>query len=380
MAQWLDVVGRGHSGSTVLDAMLANAQGIESVGELVTGMGRCDDLCRLESRPENQAYVLSDAGVPAFGTRSEVCLDCMEGVLRSIEHRERPMQWCVTGSSGYIGSRLVTTLQELGHEVTGIDRRPASSSAPNRFIQADLLEASELACVLAGADTVFHLAAAKDDWGLTAEEYYRDNVHATRALIDAGREAGVTNWIFYSTVAVLGASREPLDETAPATPVIPYGASKAEAETLFHELAADDRHARVLIMRPSAVYGPGAPPNTNIYRLIEAVYRNRFVTIGNGRALKTTSYLDNLLAATLFAMEHMDQGVQTFIYVDEPVLTTNELVERAYHLLGRSRPTRRVPLWLAWPIAHVADAAAAALKVDLPITAARIRKIGRAHV
>lgn len=290
------------------------------------------------------------------------------------EHRWPTMKCCVTGSSGYIGSRLVTTLRELGHEVTGIDRIPPASSTPNRFIQVDLLEMRDLTSILTGADTVFHLAAAKDDWGLTAGEYYRDNLHATRALIDAGRAAGVKDWVFYSTVAVLGPSREPLDETAPATPVIPYGASKAEAETLFHELAAGDRHVRVLIMRPSAVYGPGAPPNTNIYRLIEAVHRNRFVTIGNGRALKTTSYLDNLLAATLFAMEHMDQGVQTFIYVDEPVLTTNELVEHAYHLLGRSRPTRRVPLWLAWPIAHVADAAATVLKVDLPITAARIRK------
>lgn len=284
------------------------------------------------------------------------------------------MKYCVTGCSGYIGSHLVSALRALGHNVTGIDRRAPTWQEPNRFVQADLLEAKGLAYVLANVDTVFHLAAAKDDWGLSSDEYYRDNLYATRALIEAGREATVKTWVFYSTVAVLGPSREPLDECAPVAPVIPYGASKAEAEMLFRDLAAEDCDTRVLIMRPSAVYGAGAPPNTNIHRLIDAVHRNRFVMIGNGQALKTTSYLDNLLAATLFALNFMDRGVQTYIYVDQPVLTTNELVERIYELLGRRQPAPRVPLWLAWPIAHLADTAAAVLNVDLPITAARIRK------
>lgn len=284
------------------------------------------------------------------------------------------MNCCVTGSSGYIGSRLVSMLRQLGHVVTGIDRHPPRSSTPDRFVQADLLEASDLASILTGIDTVFHLAAAKDDWGLTPEQYDRDNVDATRVLVAAGRTTGIKNWVFYSTVAVLGPSREPLDEEAPFGAVVPYGSSKAKAEELFRELAAENPEHRVLIMRPSAVYSPGAPPNTNIYRLIDAIYRNRFVGIGNGHVLKTTSYLDNLIAATLFAMRFMDRGVHTYIYVDEPVLTTNELLEHTYRFLGRARPGWHVPLWLAWPVAHVADAAAAVLKVDLPITAARIRK------
>jgi len=41
----LYIIGRGHSGSTMLDAMLGNADQIESVGELVSGMGRYDALC-----------------------------------------------------------------------------------------------------------------------------------------------------------------------------------------------------------------------------------------------------------------------------------------------------------------------------------------------
>jgi len=45
MTSWLYISGRGHSGSTMLDAMLGNADGIESVGELVSGMERYKELC-----------------------------------------------------------------------------------------------------------------------------------------------------------------------------------------------------------------------------------------------------------------------------------------------------------------------------------------------
>lgn len=42
---WLYIAGRGHSGSTMLDGMLGNASNIESVGELVSGMGKYEALC-----------------------------------------------------------------------------------------------------------------------------------------------------------------------------------------------------------------------------------------------------------------------------------------------------------------------------------------------
>lgn len=45
MTSWIYIVGRGHSGTTMLDAMLGNSNYIESVGELVSGMGRYTARC-----------------------------------------------------------------------------------------------------------------------------------------------------------------------------------------------------------------------------------------------------------------------------------------------------------------------------------------------
>lgn len=245
------------------------------------------------------------------------------------------------------------------------------------FVQGDLCDPQVARKAVAGTDQILHLAAARADWGLSEEEYYRDNLDATRALIEAGRKEGVTDWVFYSTVSVMGPSCEPLSEDAGFNPIEPYGASKAEAEQRFRQLATDDPEARVLVIRPSAVYGPGNPPDTNIYRLIDAIYNRRFVMVGPGQALKSTSYLENLLDATLFLMERMEQGLQTYIYVDEPVLTTETLVTRIYEFLSKKAPSWHIPLSVAGPVAKLSDVAADLTGIDFPITAARIEKFNR---
>mgnify|MGYP006430979883 CR=1 FL=1 len=287
------------------------------------------------------------------------------------------MSTLLTGSSGYIGHRLAARLAEEDHTVRGVDRVDNATEGVDTFLHGDLRAPEVAREAVAGADRVLHLAAAKGDWGISEEEYYCDNVAATRQLIKAGKDAGVKDWVFYSTVSTLGPHHKPADETADVNPKNPYAASKVEAETLFRRLAATDPEARVLILRPSTVYGPGHPPSTNIHRLIEAIHHRRFAMVGPGDAVKSTCYIENLLAATLFLMNRMKRGVQTYIYSDEPALTTGTLVERICRLLGRTPPSWHIPLSVAAPLARLSDVAASLTGIDFPITAARIEKFNR---
>jgi nucleoside-diphosphate-sugar epimerase len=285
----------------------------------------------------------------------------------------------LTGCSGYIGQNMVPYLKQRSFSVFGFDRKPCPylSSSLDGFIQGDLQDEALLQRALNGIDTVFHLAAARVDWGLSDNEYFEDNVAATRKLLHVASGQGIKNWVFFSTVGVMGSGVSLLDESAPIAPLTAYGESKAEAEALFREFASREPSAQVLIIRPSAVFGLGNPPNTNMYRLTDALYNNRFVMVGKGDAIKTTSYIENLIAATLFLTDRMLEGVQTFIYVDEPKLSTAETVQVICSFLQKSPPKWNLPLGIAAPLAHLADVAAAVTRRDFPITAARIKKFCR---
>jgi nucleoside-diphosphate-sugar epimerase len=261
--------------------------------------------------------------------------------------------------------------------VVGVDRESGGASGLDRFVHGDILDDKVRSRALEGVDLVAHLAAAKGDWGISEEEYFRDNLEVTRALIEDGRAAGVEDWVFYSTVSVHGPSYEPIGEEAAFNPINPYGSSKAKAEELFRKLGEQNSGSRILILRPSVVYGPGNPASTNIYRLVDAIYNHRFAMVGPGEAIKSTSYIENLVQATLFLMDQMNKGVQTYTYVDEPALTTGTLVERIYRLLGKKPPSWHIPLSVASPIATLADWAADLTGIDFPITAARIEKFNR---
>ncbi len=280
----------------------------------------------------------------------------------------------VTGCSGFIGSRLAAQLKARGHTVVGADRRPYDGAPLDRFVHGDLTGADVRAAALDGVSLVYHLAAAKSDWGQSDDEYERDNVVVTRDLLRDGRALGVRRWLFYSSVSTFGPSDVPLDESAPLRPNITYGRSKAEGERFFREAAAADPALEVAIVRPSVVFGAGHPDNTNISRLVEAVRRRRFLMIGAGEAIKTTSYVENLLEATHWMAARLRPGVETFVYVDMPPRTTKALVADVYRLLGKRPPAWHLPLGPIAALARVFDWLADRTGIDLPITSARIRK------
>ena len=288
------------------------------------------------------------------------------------------MRVLLTGCGGYIGSRLAARLRCQGHHVVGLDRVPCAGVPVDEFIQCDLLETARYSEALNRTDHICHLAAAKGDWGISEAEYYRDNLEATRALIAAAREADIRRWIFYSTVSTLGPSDVPLAEDAPRRPANPYGASKAACEELYEEYVDQTDGVQVTIIRPSVVFGPGNPWNTNIFRLIDAIYRKRFLMIGKGDQVKTTSYIDNLLDAHMFLMERQisqeSSGTDIYHYVDAPGDATATLIGRIYDCLHMKPGNHRLPLPVAAPLAVIGDVAAAVTGIDMPITRARVRK------
>ena len=152
------------------------------------------------------------------------------------------MKIFVAGGAGYIGSICTELLLDEGHEAIVFDnlgeghRRAVDSRAT--FVRGDLANREQIQAALSSArpDAVMHFAAN----ALVGEsmhdpsKYFRNNICNGLNLLDAIVAAHSRQIVFSSTCAIFGLpERLPIDETAPARPINPYGESKLAFEKIL---------------------------------------------------------------------------------------------------------------------------------------------------
>jgi nucleoside-diphosphate-sugar epimerase len=278
----------------------------------------------------------------------------------------------VTGNAGFIGRYLTDALREEGHEIRGIDIRPRKD-AEEKLSQIDgnILDDKAVRKAMDGADCIIHLAAEHKDFGIAKDQYHKVNVEGTKVILEAASEFQIKKFIFYSSVSVYGAHQPSCDDTLPE-PNNDYGISKYQAEAAIIDWAQKDNDRKVVIIRPTVVFGPRN--QANIFRLVRQVSDGNFIWVGNGENVKSIAYVENLVDATVFLLLRMQNGVSVMNYADKPHLTTREIVNLIAQKAGVPTPNRIVPKALAIGASSVFDVIGNLLNRDFPITSKRIRK------
>jgi nucleoside-diphosphate-sugar epimerase len=291
------------------------------------------------------------------------------------------MKIVITGSSGYVGSALVGYLSTSPtNQIIGIDRRRPLTLMSNNFqyLEIDLAEKNinwDL-MDLCDVDAVVHLAAARGDWNLTLDDYFRDNLSVTNNLLAAPWAKEVNKWILMSSVSVYGPSNFPIDESSSCNPIGPYGESKLASENVFIEFAQRYKK-KFCVIRPSAIFSADHPPDTNVYKLIESLRSFPVPIIGAGMNKKSLTYLPNLIQLTEWLLDRMKNGnlnEAIYNYVEEPTHTVAELIDMLRDSGIKPSRTIKIPLWIAlfaaWPIFVLSRI----IGVDLRITPERVKK------
>jgi UDP-arabinose 4-epimerase len=238
----------------------------------------------------------------------------------------------VTGGAGYVGSHTAKALALASHEPVVLDDLRTGYRENVRwgpFVEGDVADRDLVRRTMRDhrVEAVVHFAASayvgesmRDPRG-----YYRNNLGATLALLDAMLEEDVSTIVFSSTCATYGVpTRLPITEAEPQRPVNPYGATKLAVEgalrwygeayglrwmalRYFNAAGADpdgalgERHQPETHLLPLAILAAlgAAPPLV--------VFGTDYAT-PDGTAVRDYTHVADLADAHLRALSHLAEG------------------------------------------------------------------------
>lgn len=297
------------------------------------------------------------------------------------------MRALVTGGGGFLGRAITERLLARGDAVVvlGRHRYPEVEALGAEGVVIDLTAPQGLDEALRGVDVVFHVAALAGMWGSYAR-YHAINVEGTRALLDAGRRAGVRRFVYTSSPSVTfhGHDEEGVTEadcTYPEAFPFHYPATKAQAEQLA--LAANGPELATTALRPHLIYGERDPHL--LPRLISRHVAGRLRVIGDGQNRVALTYVENAAAAHLAAADALapgsaNAGKAYFITDGEPVAVWAWLSD-VFEALGLGRVRGRVPVGVARVAAGLAEGVWRTFNLDgePPITRFTVQQISTSH-
>ena len=260
------------------------------------------------------------------------------------------MKVFLTGATGFIGSHFLKHCLAAGHSMTCSVRSALQADAIRALgaspWEGDLKNHGELSLALTGFDVLIHAAGCRD---LTApaDLLLQSNVRLTQALVDAAAAANVAQFVYISAASIAMSNPTALlnvTESAPITlqPYLPYTRSKAIAEASV--LAAEQSAMRVVVLRPSFVWGTGDSIDTEIG---PASNRGQFGWFSQGHYPFATCSIANLCDALQRAIQHTPSGC-VFNISDHELLDFRVFMSQRLEVSGFRVPTLSVPRKLAW--------------------------------
>ncbi|MCB0309546.1 MAG: NAD(P)-dependent oxidoreductase [Bdellovibrionales bacterium] len=240
----------------------------------------------------------------------------------------------VTGGLGYLGSQLIRDIVAVNPEITVrvLDNFHSGSyraimDLPTighyEFIEGDILDPHATRRALEGVSTVIHLAAiVRTPMSFDRTTWVEQVNHwGTAHLLEACLNAKVQRFVFISTTAVYGPSKQSVNENEACLPQGIYAQSKRQAEIAIN--VAGKRGLQYTIFRLGVLYG--LAPVTRF-----TSFANRFAYLagigrplsifGDGRQKRSLTHVRNASEAICLVLTHPNKiSGKTFNLVDENI-------------------------------------------------------------
>lgn len=231
------------------------------------------------------------------------------------------MRILVTGGAGFIGSHVVDTYLQEGHEVSIIDDMSSGKqeniNPQAKFFKIDV-GATEVEDIFKQGrfDIVNHHAAQMDVRKSVADPIFdaKVNILGSLRLLQSCVKYKVKKFIFASTGGAIYGEQEkfPAPESHPTKPLSPYGVSKLAGEhyLFFYKMAYN---MSPIILRYANVYGPRQDPHGEAG--VVAIFAQKLlrgeqpVINGDGMQTRDFVYVGDVVRANVLALSCNGGGV-----------------------------------------------------------------------
>jgi uncharacterized protein YbjT (DUF2867 family) len=116
--------------------------------------------------------------------------------MRQRRQQINPYDILVTGSTGFIGSKLVDRLTSMGYSVTTMSRKKSSDTNLIKHVQADALDFDSLKIALVGIEVAYYLLHSMEGDKKHWKEFADRERRQAQNFLNAASEAGVKRIIY----------------------------------------------------------------------------------------------------------------------------------------------------------------------------------------
>jgi nucleoside-diphosphate-sugar epimerase len=225
----------------------------------------------------------------------------------------------VTGSNGFIGSHICETLVESGYQVRALVRRTSDlTNLKNVEVELVYGDLNDYDSLIEANDGV---SAIVNNGGLTktldSSMFFKVNAAGTENILKAAHEVNpdLEKFIQVSSAAACGpsGSMTPVNENDTPKPLTEYGRSKLDGEKAA--INFKDK-LPVVILRPSAVYGPRDGEMLSFFKIIKYGLKPTF---GSGECYINFTFVKDFARAIVKVLEtEIEPGEIYFITEKKP--------------------------------------------------------------
>ena len=249
----------------------------------------------------------------------------------------------ITGGAGYVGSKLVPKMLDLGYEITVLDLMIYGEEVlPNhnnlKKIKGDIRDKSLLENIIPGHDAFIHLACISNDpsFELNPSLGKSINLDAFEPMVKISMKNKVSRFIYASSSSVYGIKKEKnVTEDMVLEPLTDYSKFKGDCEKILNSYKSEDFITTTI--RPSTVCGYAKRQRLDLVVniLTNHAFHKREITVFGGDQLRPNVHIDDMVDSYLAVLTADPKKINGQIFnVGFKNQSVNELADNVKEIIG----------------------------------------------